>query len=129
MEEGNHREILSKAVQSERKRLISLLIRDLSSGICGEVLANQAQRDALSNLDSTTYRVSATAQVIGWLFVFFLNLGMLLYVYLFAMTQTQSRQAAWFQSFVIWIVFEILISSTGLVFFSIFWRDRDRDRE
>jgi hypothetical protein len=94
-----------------------LFVRDLSSGICGEVLTNKAQRDALSHLESTTSRVSAIVQVIGWVFVFFMNMGMLLYVYLFAMTQTQSRQSAWFQSFVMWIIFEIFVSSTGLVVF------------
>jgi hypothetical protein len=101
----------------KRKRLMYLFVKDLSSGICGEVLANKAQRDALSHLESPTTRVSAIAHVIGWLFVFFMNMGMLLYVYLFAMTQTQSRQSAWFQSFVIWIIFEIFVSSTGLVVF------------
>jgi hypothetical protein len=104
-------------MQSKRKRLMYLFIKDLSSGICGEVLANKAQRDALSHVESTTYHVSATAQVIGWLFIFFMNLGMLLYIYLFAMSQSQSRQSAWFQSFVIWVIFEIFFSSTGLVFF------------
>jgi hypothetical protein len=53
--------------------------------------------------------------VSGWLFVFLMNFGMLFYVYLFAMTQAPSRQSAWFQSFVIWLIFEIFISSTGLV--------------
>jgi hypothetical protein len=105
------------ALLSKRKRLMYLFVRDLSSGICGEVLANKAQRDALSHLESLTTRVSAIAQVIGWLFVFFMNMGMLIYVYLFAMTQTQSRQSAWFQSFVMWIIFEIFVSSTGLVVF------------
>jgi hypothetical protein len=105
------------ALLSKRKRLMYLFVRDLSSGICGEVLANKAQRDALSHLESPTTRVSAIAQVIGWLFVFFMNIGMLIYVYLFAMTQTQSRQSAWFQSFVMWIIFEIFVSSTGLVVF------------
>jgi hypothetical protein len=105
------------ALLSKRKRLMYLFVRDLSSGICGEVLANKAQRDALSHLESPTTRVSAIAQVIGWLFVFFMNMGMLIYVYLFAMTQTQSRQSAWFQSFVMWIIFEIFVSSTGLVVF------------
>jgi hypothetical protein len=40
---------------------------------------------------------------------------MLFYVYLFAMRQTHSRQSAWFRSFVMWFVFEVAVSSTGLV--------------
>ena len=102
---------------SRRKRLMYLFVKDLSSGICGEVLANKAQRDAFSRLESTTSSVTVTTKMISWMFVCLMNMGMLLYVYLFAMTQTQSRQSAWFQSFVIWIIFEIFVSSTGLVVF------------
>jgi hypothetical protein len=40
---------------------------------------------------------------------------MLLYIYLFAMRQSRSRQQAWFSSFQVWLFFEIFISSTGLV--------------
>jgi hypothetical protein len=41
--------------------------------------------------------------------------GLLFYVYLFALRQTHSRQSAWFQSFVMWLLFEVTVSSTGLV--------------
>jgi hypothetical protein len=44
-----------------------------------------------------------------------LDAGMLFYVYLFAMNQTRSRQQAWFISFVMWLGFEIFLSSTALV--------------
>jgi hypothetical protein len=44
-----------------------------------------------------------------------MNFGMLFDVYLFAMTQTQSRQSAWFQSFVMWFLFDVFVSSTGVV--------------
>jgi hypothetical protein len=106
------------------KRLIYLFVSDLVSGICGEVLANKAQRDAMisqpmnSTLSSSSsYRLSRTSQVIGWMFIFLMNFGMLFYVYLFAMTQTHARQSAWFQSFVMWLLFEIFLSSTGMVIF------------
>ena len=105
------------ALHSQRKRLMYLFVRDLSSGICGEALANKAQRDSLTETGSTTHLVTVPARLVGWTFVFLMNLGMLLYVYLFAMTQTQSRQSAWLQSFVIWFIFEIFVSSTGLVVF------------
>ena len=104
-------------LQSKRKRLIYLFMRDLSSGICGEVLANKTQRDAFSTFESSRKRVTVITQVLGWMCVFLMNMGMLLYVYLFAMTQNQSRQSAWFQSFVMWFIFEIFVSSTGLVVF------------
>jgi hypothetical protein len=47
--------------------------------------------------------------------VILMNLGMLVYVSLFAMTQTRSRQSAWFQSFVVWFLFDVFVSSTGVV--------------
>jgi hypothetical protein len=111
--QAKDREVLS--LQSKRQRLISLFVRDLSSGICGDVLENKAKRSLTQA--SPSLRVTRESLVIGWIFVFLLNLGMLLYVYLFAMTQSPSRQSAWFQSFVMWLVFEIFVSSTGLVIF------------
>jgi hypothetical protein len=54
-------------------------------------------------------------QLLGWIFMILLNGGLLFYVYLFAITQTHSRQSAWFESFVMWLVFEVVVSSTGLV--------------
>jgi hypothetical protein len=41
--------------------------------------------------------------------------GMLFYIYLFGIKQTQSRQAAWFKSFVIWICLEIVVVSSVCV--------------
>jgi hypothetical protein len=98
-----------------RKRLIFLFIRDLLDGVSGEVLSNKEHRESVLKLK--TMKVSGSVKAFTWLFVFLMNFGMLFYVYLFAMTQTQSRQAAWFQSFVIWLIFEIFVSSTGLVLF------------
>jgi hypothetical protein len=103
------------SLQSKRQRLIALFVRDLSSGICGEVLASHAQRSHSQSASSS--RVMMGSLVVGWIAVVLMNLGMLLYVYLFAMTQSPSRQSAWFQSFVMWIIFEIFVSSTGLVIF------------
>jgi hypothetical protein len=61
------------------------------------------------------------SQVEGWKKVFVsvllvtVSVGMLFYIYLFAMRQSKSRQDAWFSSFQVWLFFEIFISSTGLV--------------
>jgi hypothetical protein len=80
----------------------------------------KAQRDAHFLTDQTrtpSDRVSFSLKLPSWIFVIFLNGGLLFYVYLFAMKQPHSRQSAWFQSFAIWLLFEIFISSTGLVFF------------
>jgi hypothetical protein len=102
-----------------RGRLLSLFIKDLAQGVSGSVLSNKARRDSQFSTRSRKIvdGVSAWVKWVSWIFVFLMNMGMLLYVYLFAMTQTHSRQSAWFQSFVIWLVFEIFVSSTGLVLF------------
>lgn len=42
-------------------------------------------------------------------------MGILFYVYLFGIRQTQSRQVAWFKSFVIWIVLEVILVSSSVV--------------
>lgn len=93
-----------------KKRLLYLFLKDLSSSVCGQVLDYKEKKDVIR-----ANRVTLLEKVLGWLFVVLLNSVLLLYVYLFAMRQTQSRQSAWFISFVMWLVFEVLISSTGLV--------------
>ncbi len=95
----------------QRKRLMYLFVRDLTKGVSGEVLENKERRD-FRKLE----KVALEMKIVTWIFVIFLNLGFLFYVYLFAMKQTQSRQSAWFRSFIIWLFFEILLSSTGVVF-------------
>jgi hypothetical protein len=98
---------------AKRKRLLFLFVKDLSSGVSREVLSGKSQRD--SRLSGKLDRVSWWRKWMAGLFVSLLDIGMLLYVYLFAMNQTQSRQQAWFFSFVMWLGFEIFLSSTALV--------------
>jgi hypothetical protein len=104
-------------VLAKRKRLLYLFVEDLSSGICGEVLTEKSQRDSLvsSKVWSRRDGVSLESKIAGWIFIVLTNLGLLFYLYLFAINQTHSRQAAWFKSFLIWLIFEVVISSTGLV--------------
>lgn len=100
-------------LEAKRKRLLFLFIQDLMSGVGGNILSNKEKRD---NLKSK--KVEPILKLSSWIFVVLLNGGMLFYVYLFARTQSQSRQSAWFISFVMWLVFEILVSSTAVVFFT-----------
>jgi hypothetical protein len=99
----------------KRKRLIYLFVKDMSSGVSGEELSSKAQRDSQMSVSMKMDRVSWEAKWSSWLFVILLDGGMLIYIYLFAMNQTYSRQSAWFQSFVMWLLFEIFVSSTALV--------------
>jgi hypothetical protein len=109
----------SACQEAKRRRLLFLFMKDLTSGVSGEVLSNKSQRDSMSSSSSSRSRivegVSLKWKLLAWLFVFLMNFGMLFYVFLFAMTQTHSRQSAWFQSFVMWFVFDVFVSSTGVV--------------
>jgi hypothetical protein len=102
-----------------RKRLMCLFVRDLSSGVSGEVLARKSQRDSeMSRPGGGSGKLDRVPWQLKWmagLFVGLLDAGMLFYVYLFAMNQSHSRQQAWFVSFVMWLGFEIFLSSTALV--------------
>jgi hypothetical protein len=119
--EGAEKLFVDKAAceEAKRRRLLFLFMKDLTSGVSGEVLSNKSQRDSKSSSSSSRSRnvegVSLKWKALAWLFVFLMNFGMLFYVFLFAMTQTHSRQSAWFQSFVMWFVFDVFVSSTGVV--------------
>jgi hypothetical protein len=102
-------------VLAQRRRVLSLFIKDLSSGASGKTLENKSQRDSSLKFRVMLEGVSLKALVAGWVFVILTNGCLLLYVYLFAMNQTQSRQSEWFQSFLMWLLFEVIVSSTGLV--------------
>jgi hypothetical protein len=100
----------------KRKRLLYLFVGDMSSRASEKVLSEKSHRDSqMSGGVSKMDRVSRKAKWMAGLFVGLLDAGMLLYVYLFAMNQTHSRQQAWFLSFVVWLLFEIFLSSTSLV--------------
>jgi hypothetical protein len=104
-----------KNLLKKRKRLIYLFVKDLSRGVSGDVLFNKYQRDSEISLPMKTDRVTWWLKWSGWIFVGLLNAAMLFYVYLFAMNQTRTRQQAWFVSFVMWLGFEIFLSSTSVV--------------
>ncbi len=100
----------------KRKKLISLFVKDLSSGLSGEVISNKEQRDSVNVSESVNgSSVSLESKVLGWVFVVSLNVGLLFYVYLFAMRQTQDRQSAWFLSFVMWFLFDFFIAGAGVI--------------
>jgi hypothetical protein len=93
------------------KKLLFLFQCDLLPGISGKILELKGSRD-----NSTVKHVSLRAKVLGYTVLCLMNVGMLFYILLFALTQTGPRQNAWFQSFALWLVVEILLVSTGIVF-------------
>jgi hypothetical protein len=101
----------------KRRRILFLFVKDLSSGVSKDALSSKSERDSSLKMKALT-GVSLMEMISAWVFVVLMNGGLLFYVYLFAMRQTHSRQSAWFQSFVMWLLFEVTVSSTGLVVLS-----------
>jgi hypothetical protein len=94
----------------KRKRLIFLFVKDLLDGINGSILD---VKDRLDN--SKKLKVTYQLKVLTSLFLFGMSFGMLFYIYLFAMRQTATRQNAWFNSFITWLMFEICLVSSMMV--------------
>ena len=96
--------------QDKGKRLLFLFQRDLLPGISGKILESKGQRDNI-----TIIPVSYTIQYTAWIFMFILNISMLFYILLFAVSQTKHKQTAWALSFILWLVVEILLVSSSMV--------------
>lgn len=94
------------------KRLLFLFQCDLLPGRQSTILEKKADRDT-----DKRSRVSYTTKVCCWIFLTVLNLGMLFYIMLFAFTQDRNHQNAWFQSFILWLLIEVCLSSTTSVLF------------
>jgi hypothetical protein len=93
------------------KKLLFLFQCDLLPGISGKILELKGSRDS-----TKVKHVPKYAKIAGYTVLFLMNTGMMFYILLFALTQTGPRQNAWFQSFALWLVVEILLVSTGIVF-------------
>jgi hypothetical protein len=94
----------------KKRRMNLLFMRDLLDGVNGMILDHKDRRD-----NEKKNSVEKWHKVVTTIFLFLVSLGMLFYIYLFAMRQSKNRQQAWFNSFVVWLFFEICISSTGIV--------------
>jgi hypothetical protein len=110
-EEGNALKEAHAPKYEIGKKLLFLFQCDLLPGISGKILELKGSRDS-----SKVKHVSFRAKVAAWAFLFLMDAGMLFYILLFALTQTGPRQNAWFQSFALWLVVEILLVSTAIVF-------------
>jgi len=105
---------VAKLSAKERgKRLMYLFQCDLLPGASGKILESKSSRDNIR-----ADQVSWEAKFVGWAFIGLLNLGMLAYIFLFAVNQTTHRQSAWALSFALWLVVEILLVSSLTVLFT-----------
>jgi hypothetical protein len=105
-----------RADPMKNKRLLYLFQKDLLPGIHGMILEAKASRDEVILKGS-----SKQAKLLGWMYLGVMNVGMLFYILLFALTQTTERQQAWGQSFALWLVAEIFIVGTLLVLIMHVW--------
>jgi hypothetical protein len=96
----------------KNKRLTYLFVKDLLSSANGKILENKYRRD-----NTPRRKVSYLVKLCTWVFITLVLAAMLFYIYLFALRQTASRQKAWFFTFLVWVMFEILLVSSALVFF------------
>ena len=102
-----------KSNAEKGRRLLYLFQRDLLPGISGKILESKGQRDNI-----TTQSVSWNAKIAAWASLLLLNVGMLFYILLFALSQTTHRQSAWALSFLLWLVVDVLLVSSSIVIFT-----------
>jgi hypothetical protein len=96
-----------------KARLLFLFQCDLLPGIQGSVLQNIENRDKESMQKKTT---STHAKVFAYFFILIVNAGMLFYIFLFAINESNKQQNAWLQSFLLCVFSEVFLSSTQTVF-------------
>jgi hypothetical protein len=111
--ETRYDETHARSEKEKGKRLLFLFQRDLLPGVSGKILESKGQRDNIA-----VQSVSWEAKAAGWAFIGLLNVGMLFYILLFALSQTVHRQGAWALSFLLWLVVEILFVSSAVVVFT-----------
>jgi Ca2+/Na+ antiporter len=95
------------------KRLLFLFQRDLMPGISGQILEAKESRDSVR-----VKAVSHSGKVLTWCIVIFVNVAMLFYIFLFAVSQESHRQRAWARSFGLWLVMEVFLVSSAMVLFT-----------
>ena len=106
------------------KRLMYLFQKDLMPGVSGLVLDAKDCRDddekkisAAANAAHGPPTATFAAKLFAWIFLAALNISLLFYVFLFAVTQDQYRQRAWVKSFGMWMIMEVVITSSITVCF------------
>jgi hypothetical protein len=105
-------EIEYRTEKAKNKRLLYLFQKDLLPGVSGQVLESKDRRD-----DAFIRTVPLPSKILAWSFLVLLNLGMLFYILLFAVSQEVHRQRAWAISFGTWLALEVFVISTVMVFF------------
>ena len=76
---------------------------DLLPGISGSIFESKNKREFIKKKVTTKMKKIITITIFS-----LITVGMLFYVFLFAINQTDKNQNAWFTSFIIWLLIDIL---------------------
>jgi len=94
------------------KKLLYLFVKDLLPGASGSVLENKRKRD-----DEKVHSVKKYQKYLAYTYILLLDAGMIFYIFLFAISQTDANQAAWLQSFLLWLAADFfLVDPVSLLF-------------
>ena len=96
--------------KSRGERLINLFQQDMLPGLSAQIVETSGSGKKLVT------PVSYWKKALGWLVIVCMNAAMLFYVYLYAMTQPEEQQDAWFKSFIIWIIMDTIVVATLQVY-------------
>lgn len=94
------------------RRLLFLFQKDLLPGVNAMILESKGKRDFVADV----HKVERYQKALAWGFILMLNTTLLFYIYLFAIQQSSDRQEAWFVTFLIWLILEVCLMSTFVVF-------------
>ena len=97
--------------KEKSKRLLQLFQCDLLPSLSADIFSSKSARDAIAMRGS----VSISSKIVCYAIIVVANALMLFYILLFAIQQTKHRQQAWFQSFMLWFMTEVLLTSTMVV--------------
>jgi uncharacterized membrane protein len=110
--------------KEKSRRLLFLFQKDLMPGINGMILESKDKRE-----DIRMKARSFPTKIAAWIVLAAVNVGMLFYILLFALSQDGHHQRAWGQSFAIWLVTDMILVSTATVLvFNVFipaWTMKD----
>ena len=97
--------------KEKSKRLLQLFQCDLLPGLSADIFSAKSARDSVPTRGS----ISIGSKIVFYAIIVVVNALMLFYILLFAIQQTKHRQRAWFQTFMLWFMTEVLLTCTMVV--------------
>jgi hypothetical protein len=104
--------------EQQGRRLLVLFQKDLLTNIsgAGEIMEKKSMQGKMVDMKP----LSKWKKVLAYMFIASLDLGLLLYILLFAINQDRSRQMAWILSYLVWLVLEVVVVSSLVMVMSEF---------